>query len=251
MQSINSILTKCKMQNSRLLSFGIAKYKIIKTSSYLELYQYERPVAFNFVNKQRTIYQKAETGEKSVLSITRTKLTLRRLIDANANAYGEKPKMITLTYAENFQDLKASNKRFKVFIQSLQEMFQKKLKYTCVPELQERGAIHYHVIMYNMPFLLNGPTIISALWPHGHTKIENIRKVQSIGHYLSSYLTKDNINNSMFFGEKLHFSSRGLYKPITMYRENLQDFSISDMLCVYENHYMSERNGLVNYKQLI
>jgi hypothetical protein len=46
------------------------------------------------------------------------------------------------------------------------------LKYVSVVEFQKRGAVHYHAVFFNLPFIVNDE--LAAIWSHGFIKINAI-----------------------------------------------------------------------------
>lgn len=64
-----------------------------------------------------------------------------------------RPKFVTLTYDENVTDFKKAKRDLKVFVERMQERYP---KFACLwrMEQQERGAIHFHIMMFGTPFLL-------------------------------------------------------------------------------------------------
>ena len=100
-------------------------------------------------------------------------------------------KMITLTY-KNSEDWKPHH--MGKFTKWLKRNLGDSLKsYAWVAELQERGAMHYHLIAYvsketNIPFpdkAYGNKNFVG--WPYGHSKVENAR----VGQYLASYVSKE------------------------------------------------------------
>ena len=99
--------------------------------------------------------------------------------------------MITLTY-KNSEDWKPHH--MGKFTKWLKRNLGDSLKsYAWVAELQERGAMHYHLIAYvsketNIPFpdkAYGNKNFVG--WPYGHSKVENAR----VGQYLASYVSKE------------------------------------------------------------
>lgn len=65
-----------------------------------------------------------------------------------------------------------------------------KLRYVWVAELQERGAVHYHVIFWVKRSYLMPKADKRGFWPHGMTKTEAARKSGGSVVYLMSYIKK-------------------------------------------------------------
>lgn len=124
-------------------------------------------------------------------------------------------KFVTLTFRENVKDLKTANYEFKKFMQRLNYyMFGTKkanIKYSCVPEFQKRGAVHYHLIFYNLPYLKAND--LESIWGNGFIKVNKIDNVDNVGAYICKYMTKENTDKRLE-GNKCYFNSRGLLKPL-------------------------------------
>ena len=65
------------------------------------------------------------------------------------------------------------------------------LKYLATWEKQKRGAIHYHVIFFDFPYIAKEK--LQNLWSHGFIKINRIDvdSKENRGRYLSKYFGKD------------------------------------------------------------
>ena len=209
------------------------KYKIkaIISGNVVEVYRYGIPVR---TGKDRTIFDRGPGNaikapeevekmkqEKSLSnSLKRTRNTLRRLINANTGRWGkEREKFFTLTFKENVTDHEKANAEFRSFIKKLNyKLFKKEsgLKYVCVVERQERGALHYHIILFNMPYVPHAELL--KLWGHGAVRINEIDHVDNVGVYVVKYIEKEMRNmqsnkSAKVKDKKLYFASRGLYKP--------------------------------------
>lgn len=119
------------------------------------------------------------TGE--IIEIDRKKIRMGRMkrrVWAWANflqkeSEGASLWMITLTY-KGVHDWQPNH--IRNFMQAFRKMFGKKLiGYAWVAELQERGAVHYHVMVY-----LKGVKSLPhfddlGLWSHGMTRVDRAR----------------------------------------------------------------------------
>ncbi len=68
--------------------------------------------------------------------------TLTDLVQTNLDQWIS---FLTLTFAENLTDLTIANKKFNVAMKVVRRKFPD-FKYIGVPEFQERGAVHYHLM---------------------------------------------------------------------------------------------------------
>jgi hypothetical protein len=164
--------------------------------------------------------------ENRKISFYRSKRNLRWLINTNTkNTYGPNGekctfKFLTLTFKENIKDITQANYIFKKFIQRLSYYTYKKeniLKYATVIEFQKRGAIHYHVIIFNMPYV--SAIKISKIWNlknRGSIHIKKIDDIKNAGSYICKYMSK-NMDDSRLCGKKAYFTSRNLEKPEVFY----------------------------------
>ena len=213
--------------------------KIIVSGSTLEVYLYiDRKLSYNYVVSQspnkvhsriqvvdeKTKEQKRKSREKSML---RARSKLRRLVNANAWKWKRSdgstftPKFVTLTFADNLQDIKEVNQVFSLFIKRLnyyesngeKESF---LKYVVVTEFQERGAVHYHAIFFNLEFIWGDD--LRTIWNHGILHIRNIDNISNAGAYICKYMGKG-FDDERLDGKKRYFSSRLLLKPIEIKQE--------------------------------
>ncbi|MCR0869039.1 hypothetical protein NEJ94_14710 [Staphylococcus aureus] len=253
-------------------SISISKYKIITTGSITEIYEsengYVRELNRMVDTTRREIGNNGMTEneriEKDMLnlktSLNRSQKHLKRLINANIGAWGtEKAKFITLTFKSNIKNHETANPEFKKFIMRLNYFVFKdkkaRLKYTCCVERQTRGALHYHVVFYNLPYVKQKDLL--KVWQKGKYGgslcVNAIDDVDNVGVYVAKYITKEindmkmqfTAENSPEFREgliamnnghlinkfsklsakKLYFSSRGLIQPEVEYTNDYDKVS--------------------------
>lgn len=173
--------------------------------------------------------------EKTAPSVNRSRSKLRRLIYSNVGIWKDKngrfipAKFLTLTFKENIQDLKTANKYLTEFIKKLNYHFEnaltEPLKYVCVPEFQKRGAIHYHLVLFNFPFIdKTGLAILHECWGGYRIHLKAIKRdidVLNIVGYITKYISKQS-SDGRFFGNKRYFASRDIEKPIVINNNNLE-----------------------------
>lgn len=228
---------------------------MIKSGHVYEILEYEKPVLLGESRNSSGRSVEASEGDKKETrkkTLSKAKSTIRRLINANVEAWGESPKFITLTFAENVQDIKQANYEFKKFRQRLEYDLNLKLKYVVVMEFQKRGAIHYHAIFFNLPYVPNEK--LATIWGQGFVKINNIDKVDNVGAYVTKYMTKqdyEDMKTDKLVGQKSYFTSRGLLKPEeTIEKEKIEQ--LATVLSDYETYASSFDNdylGKIIYKQ--
>jgi len=244
--------------------------KIVYSGDIVEIYEYEKGYLKGYKltrNEKRNNGRirgeksdKYEENRKQVLQ--RAKRDLRRLINANVGQYGKEytAKFLTLTFKEDVKDMKQANYEFLKFIKRLNYYCfgtkKANLKYTCVVEFQKRGAIHYHVIIYNMPYIKAND--IANVWGNGFIKINKIDNVNNVGAYVSEYLGQaekgqgHDIEDDRLQGKKSYFSSKGLYKPIEVTDEKVVEQVTAALpleSLTYAAEFENEHIGTITYKQ--
>lgn len=226
--------------------------KAVWSGSIVELYEYENSIVKGETNNGSGRSVEANEENKArhrKNTLARARRSVRRLINANVDAWGEKSKFLTLTFAENVQDVKQANYEFKKFRQRLEYDLKIKLKYVGVIEFQKRGAIHYHVIFFNLPYIQSND--LERIWGNGFIKINAIDHVDNIGAYITKYMTKDN-NDDRLIGKKSYFTSRGLKEPIERYLNEKEIAEVKDKLShkkVFEDRFDNEYVGDILYTQ--
>lgn len=243
--------------------------KIIDCGDFIGTYTYEedktiRPLpAF----KERTEdydydYEESEDIKlKEILpkNVLRSKLACQRLAKANYEAWST---FITLTYADNFDNVKEANKNLASFLRQVKR-HKTDLKYLAIPEFQKRGAIHYHLLT-NIE--IDDKKLITSqknnnyfkhikYWNYGFTKVDKIKgDIKKIIGYISKYMTKD-IDNRLF-SQRRFLYSQNLKRPITRYidLDNPKDLALYLNLLKskklnYESTYIDKYTGNSIYYQ--
>lgn len=226
--------------------------KIVWSGNIVEVYEYENSIVKGETNNGSGRSLEADEDNKArhrKNTLARARRDVRRLINANVYKWGEKPKFLTLTFAENVQDIKQANYEFKKFRQRLEYELKLKLKYVAVVEFQKNGRIHYHVIFFNLPYV--EANYLASIWRNGFIKINAISHVDNVGAYVTKYMTKDN-DDERLRGKKSYFTSRGLNKPVEKYLNEKEIAEVKDKLShkkVYENQFENEYTGNILYTQ--
>lgn len=179
--------------------------KIIETPTTEEVYIYENPIfthstakqASAEISKRKTFDEMSARRQYDSLKrkqkhYEQTRWEIARIVDCN---FDDRTKFVTLTFRDNIQYITVTNREFKNFIQRLNYyIYQTKtqlLKYIATWEKQKRGAIHYHIIFFDFPYVAKEK--LQNLWSHGFIKINRIDvdSKENRGRYLSKYFSKD------------------------------------------------------------
>ncbi|WP_432664199.1 hypothetical protein R9X47_27165 [Wukongibacter baidiensis] len=173
------------------------------------------------------------TKENFLKSIIRARKRVFDIIASNVNTipdlHGEiqRPKFWTLTFAENVTDLEEANEEFTKFNKRLSWYLygvrKNVLKYICIPEFQKRGAVHFHILYFNLPYVEQKK--FQQIWGKGFTFVKGVSQKEDImdfASYVAKYINKENSkgedNYSIYLekdmlNRKRYFCSRGLNKP--------------------------------------
>lgn len=237
------------------MSCGLKKYVI--TGHILEVYSYDYYIhgkgGFSGTAKGQAEIENALKNYANTNQRRRDKI--RRLACTNFN--NRYDKFLTLTFAENKTNIEECNLLFKNFIKRLKYKYNLLcLKYLAVIEFQERGAVHYHVLL-NIPYIPHKE--LQELWGNGFVFVNAISHVDNLGAYILKYMTKDN-NDTRLMGKKAYLTSRNLKQEETIVNHDLKDFdkleskiiqkyNLNDLKAVYEANYDTEMLGNCSYKQ--
>ena len=194
--------------------------------------------------KQRKLKIKSDNKKKAD---NRAKTKVRRLINANIGRYNEKDKFITLTVKENETDRQKMNDEFKKFMKRLKYNFKDRIiKYIAVIEKQERGSIHYHVIIFGLPYIKK--SALQEIWKHGFIQINAIDKFDDLGRYLVKYMTKD-IKTEREENQKRYLCSNKLIQPTIIENIDINELiENEDLKIIFTHEFESEYVGKVIYK---
>ena len=234
--------------------------KLILSGSLIELFEFSLPPSrprrsftIEELEERRKMKERYNSGlekpdpEKTLPSINRSRSKLRRLVYSNffkwkdKNGYLVPPKFLTLTFEENIQDLRSANYCITKFIKRLNYDFRNSttglIQYVCIPEFQKRGAIHYHLILFNFPFADKIFKRIRKLWGKSMFHLKTIKRdneASSIASYISKYITKQS-TDGRFWGQKRYFASRGIRKPILLY-DDIAIELISQIIEIFQTY---------------
>lgn len=230
-----------------------SRQRLIISGNTFELYQYENPYLYNLPPLPRgDRTSPTRPRPRRADNLYRARQRIRRLIASNTGIYGEKLKFITYTFKKNITDLGEANKLWTQYQKKMRRTFGT-LKYLCVVEFQKRGAIHYHVLYFNLPFIYDIKSKLRHAWSHGHISCKVIDHVKHVGAYVSKYLVKE-VLDLRLARQKAYFTSRHLKQPkekrnelgITQWKE---DNSHAILNSKVQGIYQSERFGRITYTQ--
>jgi len=202
-----------------------------------------------------------DTDVRSDYSAQRSRDTLSRTISANWGQWWNDawnryymPIFITNTFRQNFQgaDIVEANRRYHNYILRLNnELLGSKksiLKYSYVIETQERGAYHFHNVVYNLPRIEGLINKLRYLWNaeenNGSVNFRsNLSEVRNVGAYLIKYMSKDTTRTDIPKGYHLYNNANHLIKPeiITSTFDNGDDEMLEYLKKLEEQKLLFER----------
>ena len=219
----------------------LSNKKLIISGNIIEIFEYEEEFLHGKIenktqNINTNINKNINTLENRQRSIEHAQRKLKRLVNANARQWKDingrpfMPIFLTFTFAENMQDIKKANYLFTKFKQRMDYEITKKkksyLKYIAIIEFQKRGAVHYHVLFFNMPFIEMIYDKMEKIWDQGFIFVISLKETKNVASYICKYMTKNKADKRLC-GHKSYFASKGLKKPIVIldkYRiRNLKD----------------------------
>lgn len=222
--------------------------RIIKCGSIIEVYRYATPYIYNLGKTLSNNVSFGESERERFDNIDRARRKIKRLINSNVFAWGYKPIFVTYTFKENVQDTSFANQVFKEHHDRLRRnVVGRSLRYVAVPELQKRGAIHFHVVYFDLPYIAGIKQIFAESWGHGFVQVKAINHVNNVGAYISKYFQKQWLEHKQK-GDKTYFSSCGLYQPEVFRSLDILE-SFGSMEEEFTKEFLSEKYGLIKYSQ--
>ena len=220
---------------TKLLNKLMSYIKIINSGSTVETYEYEYDLVRKYGGSRKRGSEAlsdsdvAFSGEDSLPernssasmgkrpdNARRASLAFRRIVSSNLGGGFTLPVLVTLTYADNFTDLKGAYKHFSNFINTCRRRFGREFKYVCVPEFQKRGAVHFHALFWGIPeevlFLERKNRTVRGIWGFGHVFIKRTDGASALAFYLAKYFTKAYLDPRLK-NQKSYVASRNIRRP--------------------------------------
>lgn len=120
---------------------------------------------------------------------------------------------MVLTYADNMQDVDKADEHFKKFIFKLRLLYPH-LLYLATREFQNRGAIHYHVLLNQRVNYRK----TQAIWTHGYISLvshtSQIKAVMYVLKYISKEVGETLMVSKDGHTKKSYLCSQGLKKEV-------------------------------------
>jgi len=253
--NIQEIMKEDMLRLELQLYYALSNNNKMLAESYASEYVSKYGIRYcDFLKEVGLDFKPDRKKERLSQTIRDARNTCRRLAIMNFNRNSS---FVTLTVAENSDDIDFYDKKFKAFIRKLRNCYGK-FHYLAVREFQKRGAIHYHVLI-DYPFIKGFSEsqirkeeidFAELFWKQGFVDIKDISHVDNVGAYVVKYMTID-LHDSRLVGRKSYLTSKGLKRPeiVTgdLELEILRD--IEQKKEVFKNSYESEYQGTVKYRE--
>lgn len=249
--------------------------KFIRSGNNVEIYEYEYDILprgdkrYKEKKNKKKIDRNAELTEaevgKRMDNVRKAKMEFRRLVSSNLDEKNF-PLLLTATYKENFTDLNQAYYDHKLFVQTLRYTYgkdNKDFKYICVPEFQERGAVHFHTLCWGLPadillperltdYYKNVSPTLSKIWGNGFVLLKPTDGNDKLSSYLSKYMTKAFIDPRLKH-QKAYTSSRNVHRSyvvsdISPVWPLIDDYAGVDAVPITDNKYHSHYLGDARYR---
>ncbi len=201
--------------------------KIIQSGDLIEKYEYEKPPPERVPRKvkpgriapwsdQLTEERRADCIHKRrISSINRCRQSFFRLVRANLHAGA--PILLTLTMLD-IVDLRTAYACYHEFGQRLRRIIGKNTSWIAVPEFQKRDAVHFHVLIWNLPheYIETEPDTrrIQNLWRAGYVDLVQTDGSPKLATYLAKYMSKA-MQDPRLLGQKAYSASRNILRPVS------------------------------------
>jgi hypothetical protein len=169
------------------------------------------------------------------------------LVDINFE--NEKSCFITLTFADE-AEYELAVKGFKRFTRNARRQYNN-FKYVATIELQQRGAIHFHIIC-NIAELEECSQFVSDYWTYGTHDVQSIYDKNKLALYLTKqFIAQD--KTSPLFNRRCYFVSQGLDKPYVVKSWDISDSAYNTIKSavvdnlITRNSVTNSFSGSVNY----
>jgi hypothetical protein len=214
--------------------------KIIKSGNVVEVYSYEKAPKLEGRPRAKGQHRSREVSDDGRLpdlarkredNIKRCRQKFIRLVRANTGR-ADTNALITLTYAA-IVDIETATRHFNQFTGLLRKTLGTDFRYIGVPEFQERGAVHFHVLYWGLASRLieyekphwkreedigqmdkveRGTRFIQNCWAYGYVDCIPTDNSEKLAGYLAKYMSKA-MYDERLLRKRAYYYSRNIYRP--------------------------------------
>lgn len=253
--------------------------RLIQSGNVTEVYRYERDISLRKRRRSKDSYRKrsSQTHARREDNIRRTRRDFQRIVRSNLTGT-ENPQLFTFTMHQILSH-RTSSRIFSDFIKRLRRLKGAGFRYIGVPEFQKRGAVHWHVMFWDLPeyYACKGAwhkkgnrwvfehrceagrqcerrtRRISRLWLHGFVDGVVTDGSPKLAGYLGKYMSKA-MWDIRLGGKRAYNVSRNCLRPMSVASSSefgisvLDEFVISGDNLLRERSYVTKWMGRVNYQ---
>lgn len=233
--------------------------KTIISGDVIEVYEYERKIKSTGLRKRRVggvsrrvVFALSQRPD----SIRRRTRAFRRLLQSNL--VGEEiPALFTFTMLE-VVTLREAYVDFQHFIARVRRYEGKGFKYIAVPEFQQRGAIHFHVLIWGIEqervLGERNSRYFQRLWQKGFVDcIQTDGSPKLIG-YVGKYLSKS-MSDRRLYNQRAYLSSHNVLRSVSVnslspidYSKEVFDIDLSTVAPLIDRKFNTYWLGKGHYK---
>lgn len=249
-------------------------YKVIISGDITEVYAYSqtqyKKIKVDDIENEKHIkeikkeFEKSEETEeiikltridekdykRNIENINRTRMSLKRLINANVGQYKEYDKFYTLTF-KKYVNREELCKQFMLFKKRMYRKYGK-FEYIAVIERGTKGTkrLHIHMVCFGIKFIPQKQ--LAAIWGQGFVDIRAIdEEIDNVADYMCKYVDKTLASSYIGKGQRFYFPSQNLKKPevFEIKDEDLEDFAEDIGSEVFSFEFDSEHVGRCVYSK--
>lgn len=235
--------------------------KIVWSGDEVETYNYKHEPRQNHKKKKQRVHRTASTDDRPRQrrgdNVQRARRSFKRIVQSTL-FYHRQTFLVTLTTKEVL-DVRQGYKYLHEYVQKLRRKIGKEFCYIAVPEFQKRGAIHFHMLLWNIPISLfyneRETRYLASIWGHGFLDIKLTDGSKRLIGYLTKYMTKAFVEPK-FAEMKAYTASRNVHRPQTFKGSMLLDYSkeilgtdLSTAIPVYTKKFDVQWMGECNYNK--
>jgi len=232
--------------------------KVVQSGSVIEVYQYEKepPVLLSRKSSRRNRPRNPRLGfglqTRRGDSLARAIKSFRRIVSGNLSRGA--PAMLTLSMLD-IVALADARKCFDAFGQKIKTLFGKDIAWVSVAEFQKRGAVHFHVLIWGLPYELpcllgeryrdktgkmhakhvcpperaceRKLRVVAEKWPHGFVDLIQTDGSPRLATYLTKYMSKS-MSDPRLGGTKAYTATRNLMRPVSISAPSAVDRILED-----------------------
>ena len=200
--------------------------KFVQYGNFAEYTYYEKDVRQKSISikKRKKKFIKIRTIRPD--NLRRRVRDFRRLVISNLSPTNP-PALLTLTSAQTVS-LCSADEWLKIFLARLREFEGKDFRYISVPEFQKRGAVHFHVLVWDLrKEMINNEQqfrYLQRLWQRGFVDCLPTNGDVRLAYYLAKYMSKS-MQDERLYNQKAYRASRNVLRPVLVSSSAPFDYS--------------------------